>query len=86
MTAVEMTSESFKQVLPNVGKKIVHAKAAGTNAGDFITFTDLKVVEGVLSCFATDGTAGTYTIAGTDNKVTFTNGNGKTWNVVVIGY
>lgn len=80
----ELTSETFKQVVPNLALKLVLAKGTAAINGDFVTVEGLSVVQGAIA-FATDGTAGTLTITGASNVVTLTNAGVLTWNVLAWG-
>lgn len=84
--AVEMTSETFEDANQLFGMKLVRFTATSANDDDYITFTGhLNIIRGVTGVYATDGTAGTYTIAGTDNVLTFTNGGTLIWCGLVWG-
>lgn len=86
MTSAEMSSEVFQEAPICFGIKFVRCTATSTNNTDYITFTPkLTLVKGIVSVYATDGTAGTCTIAGTDTVLTFSNGSTKTWEAVVWG-
>lgn len=85
MVAAEMTSKTFWEAPQLFGTKFVHIVATGAASNDYITVTPLTIVQGVVSNYATDGTAGTHTITGTTNVVTHTNCSTKTWHLLVCG-
>lgn len=80
----ELRSETFTQVAPNAGMKVIWATGLSVNNGDIITVTDLTIVKACFG-FATDGTAAAYSITGDSNIITVLNGGTKTWNFLVIG-
>lgn len=83
--AAECTSETFQYAPQLFGIKLAMATATSATNNDYVTFPQLQLVRGVVSNFATDGTAGTHTITGSTNVVTLTNGSTKTWKVLVWG-
>lgn len=86
MAAAEMLDESFIRLTdPNFalfGKKVYLVYATSTENTDYITVPQLATVQGCILT-ATDGTAGTFTIA--TNVITFTNGSTKTFSGIVWG-
>lgn len=87
MTAVEATSETFRQLLPNPGGKVVYVQATTTNATDYITVSDLAIVQGFW-IMSTGGTVAAGTCATTTNVITLSNGGTgtKIWSGIAWGY
>jgi len=73
MTSAEATSETFKEWLPNHGEKMVFIEATTTNATDYITVTDLTIVQGFW-LMSTGGTVLTGTCSTSTNVITASNG------------
>ena len=72
-TTAECTSETFTQLSPNCGKKLVYITCIPTGATDTITIDDLSVIQGFYLQM-TDGSAlaaGTYAT----NVITLSNGD-----------
>ena len=85
MAAAVIASPTFYEATQLFGTKFVHCVATSTENDDWISVTPLTLVRGVVSNYATDGTAGTHTITGTSALVTLTNGGTKIWHVLVYG-
>jgi hypothetical protein len=85
MTSAELTSETSQQVMPNNGVKFTFWTGTAVNNTDYVTLTDLTIVQGAVA-FATDGTAGTISVGNATNVVTFSNGGTKTWKILAWGY
>lgn len=81
----EMTSETFYDAAQLFGMKFVRFIATDAGATDIVTIPGLRIVRGHLGIFATDGTAASITLAGTDNVITWTNGNSLTWHGLAWG-
>lgn len=86
MTSAEATSETFKTMAPNLGKKFISINATTTNAADFITVTGLSKIEGVYIMSTNGSTVGAGTWA--TNIFTFSNGatGSKVWSGFAWGY
>jgi len=86
MTTVECTLETFKQLLPNSGKKFIFVNFTTTNATDYVTVTPLNYIEGFRITSTTNATvlAGTFAT----NVLTLSNGatGTKIWSGIVWGY
>jgi len=85
MTSAEMTLETFTQLSPNIGKKIIFVKFTTTNAGDYVTIDGLTTIEGFRITSTTNATvlAGSFAT----NVLTLTNGatGTKIWSGIVWG-
>lgn len=77
-----MSSETFINEIPALGKKIVYVKATSATNSDYITVTGLSSIDG-CALMATDGTVGTVTFS--TNILVVTNGSTKTWSGLVWG-
>lgn len=87
MTAVEATSETFKQFLPNPGAKVVYIQATTTNATDYITVPDLTIVQGFW-IMSSGGLVAAGTCSTSTNIITLSNGSTgtKIWSGLAWGY
>lgn len=84
-TTVECTLETFKQMLPNPGKKIIFVKFTTTNATDYVTITPLTTIQGFRITDTTNATVLAGTFSG--NVLTLSNGatGTKIWSGIVWG-
>ena len=76
-TTAEATSETFTQMLPNLGKKLVYVTGTPVNDTDFITVTGLATAEGFYLQMD-DGSALLTATAIVANKITLSNGSSVT--------
>ena len=74
MTSAEALTETFNEAFPNPGLKMVFINATTTNAADFITVTDLTIVQGFYLCSSTGATIGAGTCSTSTNVITLSNG------------
>jgi len=56
MTSAEATSETFKQLTPNCGYKMIYVSCTPVNDTDYITVNDLTTIKGYYLQM-TDGSA-----------------------------
>ena len=83
MTSAEGTTETFTQVQPNSGLKMIEVQATTVNATDFVTVTGLTTIRGWYGRSSDTIAAGSHAT----NVITLSNGatGAKVWSFLVWG-